>query len=72
MDNPGTRYQRTPWGWEPPGAFPPPRPIPPTGRELLLRLIQDTIDCGVPPKRAVKWWTYIFSVLRERESRMRA
>jgi hypothetical protein len=27
----------------------------------LLRLISETIDLGVPPKQAVKWWLYIIS-----------
>lgn len=68
MDNPGPRYRRTRWGWEPVGAFPPPAPVQPAGPEPALRFIQDTIDCGVPPKRAVKWWLHIAAALRKRQA----
>jgi hypothetical protein len=64
VDDPGPRYRPTPYGWEPTGAFKPAAPIPPDPAELLLRLIQETTDLGVPPKRALKWWTYILASLR--------
>ena len=64
MDDPGPRYRRTPYGWEPLNAFRPAAPVPPAGTEALLRVIQETIDLGVPPKRAVKWWLLILASLR--------
>lgn len=64
MDDPGPRYRRTPHGWEPLNAFTAPSPVPVTGTETLLRLIQETAGLGVPPGRAVKWWTYILASAR--------
>lgn len=58
---PTARYKHTRHGWEPAGAFPPPEPVPLPAREHLLRLIQETINHGVTPRRAIKWWTYILS-----------
>lgn len=32
----------------------------PSFQMLLLDLIQETIDLGVPARSAAKWWLYIF------------
>ena len=64
MDDPGPRYRRTAYGWEPAGAFPPPGPVPP--ETSLLHLIQETAGLGVPPKRAVKWWLLILAAYKAR------
>ncbi len=66
MFDPGPRYRRTRYGWEPLGAFPPAHPIPATGTEAAIAYIQELTDLGIPPKRAVKYWGYIRAALRER------
>lgn len=65
--DPGPAYRETPYGWEPAGAFPPPGPVRPDPVALALQWIQEVIDCGVPPRRAVRYWTYIVSALKRRE-----
>lgn len=66
MDNPGPRYRKTPHGWEPLDAFRPASPVRLSGQEIALRWIQEVIDCGVPPKRAVKYWGYLIDATRRR------
>ena len=51
-------------------AFPAPEPIPLRGEMLLLKLIGETIELGVPPRQAAKWWLYIWHRLAETRSRV--
>ena len=72
MLDPGPRYRRTRYGWEPLNAPEPPEPALPSphvlNREFTIWLIQETIDCGTPPHQAVKWWLHILGTLRQRKA----
>ena len=61
----GPNYRRTRYGWEPVQEWKI-TPSPPSFQVELLRLIQETIDLGVPPRQAVKWWLYIAAELKKR------
>jgi hypothetical protein len=69
VDNPGPRYRKTPWGWEPAGAFKTPAPLPPDPRvqaqEAALAFIAEVAGCGVPPGRAVRYWDWILAALQK-------
>lgn len=51
-------------------TFPAPEPIPLRGEMLLVKLIGETIELGVPPRQAAKWWLYIWRRLAETRSRV--
>jgi len=61
----GPNYRRTRHGWEPIQEWTI-TPDPPCFQVELLRLIQETIDLGVEPRNAVKWWLYIAALLKKR------
>ena len=55
--------RKIPSGWEPVDAWKETEPVIPDkewlSQEFLFWLIEKTIECGTPPKEAVKWWMYI-------------
>lgn len=77
MFNPGEKYRETEHGWEPVGAWEAAGLASRTDTpafwdniesEFVFWLVTETIRCGCPPGRAVKWWLYIISLGKKRHA----
>ena len=56
------KYRETQYGWEPvqDWSLTPEQPDPQAEAERIIHgLVMETVACGVPLNRAVKWWDYI-------------
>jgi len=70
--DPGGRYRKTRYGWEPVDAWKPPERLAVTSGETeeqaISRLFDEAAGCGCPPERAFKWWRYALEALGKREA----